>query len=131
MPRRLPSIISLASSRNAHGALNNTSKAKTLRPKSIITTNINKGSEVIKELGNEKGRVYVRDFARDIDDSVTVQSVTSKTVIGISFGRKINPIQDRAAERKLIIERRKQIDRLIAGGLKSVGIELDAEEKRL
>lgn len=29
------------------------------------------------------------------------------------------------------MERRKRIDALIAGGLKSAGIELDAEERRL
>lgn len=41
------------------------------------------------------------------------------------------PVQDRAAERKLIIEKRKHMDMLIAGGLKSAGIEMDAEEKRI
>ena len=48
-----------------------------------------------------------------------------------SFGRRVIPPKDRAAERKLIMERRKRIDALIAGGLKSAGIELDAEERRL
>ena len=49
----------------------------------------------------------------------------------VSFGRRVIPPKDRAAERKLIMERRKRIDALIAGGLKSAGIELDAEERRL
>ena len=51
--------------------------------------------------------------------------------LGVSFGRRVNPVTDRKAERRLIIERRRHIDALIAGGLKSAGIELDPEEKRL
>ena len=51
--------------------------------------------------------------------------------LGVSFGRRVNPIKDRQAERRLIIERRKKIDSLITGGLRSAGIELDDEEKRL
>ena len=50
--------------------------------------------------------------------------------MGVSFGRRIIP-HDRAAERKQIIERRKYIDSLIAGGLKASGIVLDADEKRI
>ena len=44
----------------------------------------------------------------------------------MSFGRRVIPHKDRAAERKLIIERRKYLDNLIAGGLQSAGVELDA-----
>ena len=49
----------------------------------------------------------------------------------ISFGRRVIPHNDRVAERKLIIERRKKIDALIFGGLRQAGVEIDAEERRI
>ena len=50
----------------------------------------------------------------------------------VSFGRRVpQPHKDRAAERKLIIERRKYLDNLIASGLHATGAELDAQFKRL
>ena len=52
----------------------------------------------------------------------------------VSFGRRVIPHKnqnlDREQERKIIQDRRRKIDKMIAGGLKAAGIELDAELRR-
>ena len=57
--------------------------------------------------------------------------VTVRRQSMVSFGRRVIPVNDRAAERKAIQEKRRRIDNLIAGGLRSAGIEVDGEDKRI
>ena len=106
-----------------------------MRPKSLITSVVLKKSKLTANLGLEESRtnrIYLKDCETNDGAEESYDTHGKRNVsLGVSFGRRVNPVKDRQAERRLIIERRRHIDSLIAGGLRSAGIELDPEEKRL
>lgn len=70
----------------------------------------------------------MKDFSETLHQDLDDEKLQS---MGVSFGRRVIPYNDRVAERQLIIEKRKHLDSLISKGLAASGIQLDDVEKRM